>query len=54
MYLRVMNNCIVKDSYIQVNLKEKACDNKANEALVSYISRKLEINVDSIKIVRGL
>ncbi len=42
------------EEYIKIAIKEKPIDGKANEALIKFLSKELNITKSQIKIIKGL
>jgi uncharacterized protein (TIGR00251 family) len=47
------NKFLLTDYSIEIYVKEPPTKGKANQALIKYLSKKLEISSSSIKVIRG-
>ena len=47
------NKILITDYSIEIYIKEPPTKGKANQALIKFLSKKLEISSSSIKVLRG-
>lgn len=47
------NEIIVEEEFIKIKLTAQPIENKANKALIEYLSKSFKIPKTSIKIIRG-
>ena len=47
------NEIVIEDSFIKVKISAQPIENKANKALIEFLSKKFKIPKTSIKILKG-
>ena len=47
------NDIIIEDGFIKVKVTAQPIENKANKALIEFLSKKYKISKSSIEIVKG-
>lgn len=47
------NEIVIEDSFIKVKISAQPIENKANKALIEFLSKKFKIPKMSIKILKG-
>ena len=47
------NEVIIEEEFIKIKLTAQPIENKANKALIEYLSKRFKIPKTSVKIIRG-
>ena len=47
------NEIVLEDSFVKVKITAQPIENKANKALIEFLSKKFKIPKSSVKIVKG-